>query len=174
MAQKPTMESQLARLRAIDGEGQLSEEQIAEIRKLLTSGSAPVIAKAASVVGKRRIAALAGDVAKQLVALMDKGTAADKGCIAKIALAETLNTLEYVGHEEFLRGIAYVQREPSYGGATDTAARVRGECAVGLARRGIRRSITGWQSFWPTTRPRLATGRSAHWRMWGRRRAKSC
>ncbi len=57
----------------------------------------------------------------------------DKGCLAKIAIAEALTRLEHEEAEIFLEGIRHMQREPVWGGTEDTAAWLRGLCAIGLA-----------------------------------------
>jgi HEAT repeat protein len=58
----------------------------------------------------------------------------DPGCSAKTAIAETLYRLEAYQADLYLRGISHRQMEPVWGGEEDTAAKLRGVCALGLVR----------------------------------------
>jgi len=63
-------------------------------------------------------------------------TATDKACGAKQAIANALYELGCDASELFLRGIRHVQKEAAWGGPVDTAAELRGLCALGLVRMG--------------------------------------
>lgn len=113
-------------------------------RQLLEKGlddrSSLVVARAARLAtqhqAREQIPALTGAFHRFLQA----GPSADKGCEAKQALAEALCELEASEEALFLQGLKLVQMEAAFGGPVDTAPRVRGLSAVGLARcrtRGI-------------------------------------
>ncbi len=59
----------------------------------------------------------------------------DPQCQAKTAIARCLRELEADGDEVFLAGVRHVQMEPVWGGRVDTAAELRGICAMALAER---------------------------------------
>lgn len=107
-------------------------------RELLVRGlqdrSPLVIAKAANLVREHKIYELLPHLAEVFNRLLKAGAPSDKGCYAKQALAEALCELEAPEEELFLLGSRLVQKEAAYGGPVDTAPRVRGLCAVGLAR----------------------------------------
>ena len=56
----------------------------------------------------------------------------DPQCWAKNALSKALAELGHEDPEPFLRGITHVQMEPVYGGRSDTAGTLRGNCALAL------------------------------------------
>ena len=58
----------------------------------------------------------------------------DKGCGAKTGAAEALYRIGHDCPDVFSRGVTHVQLEPVFGGRTDTAAELRGVCAMGLVR----------------------------------------
>jgi hypothetical protein len=109
-----------------------------EVGRQLGHSQAVVVAKAARVAGKRRMTELLPKVAAAFATFLDKSAAEDKGCVAKIALVEALNELEHDDRELFRRGMKCVQREGGYGGSSDSAAKVRAESAIGLARTRVR------------------------------------
>jgi HEAT repeat protein len=69
---------------------------------------------------------------------MKSPSTTDKTCAAKQAIANALYELGCDAQEVFLAGIRHVQMEPAWGGAVDTAAELRGICALGLVRMGYR------------------------------------
>lgn len=60
----------------------------------------------------------------------------DPGCVAKLAIAKALVELDDPAAEVYFAGARHVQMEPVWGGTVDTAAELRGICAIGLARMG--------------------------------------
>jgi HEAT repeat protein len=58
----------------------------------------------------------------------------DPGCAAKTSLARALYRLGERAFDVYLRGVQHVQREPIWGGSVDTAAELRGVCALALVR----------------------------------------
>jgi HEAT repeat protein len=95
-----------------------------------------VVAEAAEAVGHFTLAGLAPDLAAAFERFLVDPVKTDKLCRAKIAIAQTLDKLEYLRSDVFLRGIRHVQPEPVWGGQQDTAAPLRGACAFALVRIG--------------------------------------
>ena len=65
---------------------------------------------------------------------MVEASTTDKGCGAKTSIAKALYELEARAENLFLTGIHHRQMEGVWGGNTDTAAELRGLCALGLVR----------------------------------------
>ena len=95
-----------------------------------------MVAEAAEAVGHFTLAGLAPDLAAAFERFLVDPVKTDKLCRAKIAIAQTLDKLEYLRSDVFLRGIRHVQPEPVWGGQQDTAAPLRGACAFALVRIG--------------------------------------
>ncbi len=57
-----------------------------------------------------------------------------RAALAKTAIAKALYEMEVKAESVFLRGIHHIQMEGVWGGNTDTAAELRGICALGLVR----------------------------------------
>jgi hypothetical protein len=105
----------------------------ADIAKSLSSKWSLVAAKAARMAGDRGLSDLTEPVAAAFLRLLKSPAAADKGCVAKLAMARALHKLDYDGAELFLAGMKHFQPEPVWGGSEDTAAELRAVCAMGLA-----------------------------------------
>jgi hypothetical protein len=116
--------------------GPMTDEAIVEIRRALNGSIGLLAARAAEIVGQRRLEDLIPDMIAAFRRLMVDGAKNDKVCIAKIAIADALNAMEYMGEEVFLAGAYYTQREPSFGFPIDAAVKLRCACAFGLARIG--------------------------------------
>ncbi len=56
----------------------------------------------------------------------------DPKCLAKNAIAKALKDLGHRGAPAYLRGIGHFQLEPAWGGPADSAATLRGTCALAL------------------------------------------
>jgi HEAT repeat protein len=127
------LQEQLTRIRN-DPDAAGSEETIAQLRSILQSRYAIAVAQAAKLVGKLELFSLQPD----LVAAFDRGLVkpveTDPNCHAKAAIAEALYRLSASQADLFLQGIHHIQREPVWGGQVDTAAKLRGICAMGLVR----------------------------------------
>ncbi len=112
----------------------LGGPQVELLRKALHASNARMVTAAARVAGKRGVRDLQADMAMVLARLLDGAGPADKGCLAKTALAEALDAMGSTDDVPFLRGVRYRQMEPSYGGPVDTAGPLRARCALALAR----------------------------------------
>lgn len=132
------LEEKLARVSAVDA---ATAEGREELRRALADKANLVVARAAKRVGKERIAELAGELPGVFMRLMRGGTAADRGCMAKQEIAQAIDELGVDGEDAqsvLLAGVRHVQEEPTFGGVVDTAAVLRGACALGLVRMGYR------------------------------------
>jgi HEAT repeat protein len=133
----------MARRRSIDDMveqiGALRKAEIDDAaRELLRSGLASrhgvVAAKAASVINARQLTGFEDAMATAFHRFMADG--ADKGCLARTAIAEALYETGATTRDIFETGARHVQMEPAYGGPVDAAAPLRGICALGLVRCG--------------------------------------
>lgn len=105
-----------------------------ELKALLKNRSNFVIAKVADLTGKNRTTELIPDLVDAFKRLMKDPHKADKGCVALTAITNALYELDHLEPETYLLGIHHVQMEGAYGPPEDVAAKLRGACALGLAR----------------------------------------
>ncbi|BDM82349.1 HEAT repeat domain-containing protein [Acaryochloris marina] len=115
-------------------ESPLTPETVEQWRQILHDTHASTITQAAKILGQRGLTDLNSDLAETFARLMQKPVKRDPNCLAKAAIADTLYRLESHNHTLFLQGIRHVQMEPVWGGSVDTAATLRGNCALGLVR----------------------------------------
>jgi len=106
------------------------------VREALRSKTGALVAAAARMVAGRELRPLVGELPPAFVRLCEKPGERDPGCRGKIAIAKALRELDEWDDEVFVRGIAYVQEEPVWGGREDTAAELRAECAMAFAHAG--------------------------------------
>jgi hypothetical protein len=111
-----------------------SPVSLAELRRVLARESSHAVAKAASIAGEAGLEGLVPDLAAAFHRFLGRPARADPGCAAKTAVVEAFLRLDHQDEDVFLRGIRHVQEEPALGGRVDTAADLRGACALGLAR----------------------------------------
>jgi HEAT repeat protein len=104
----------------------------APLRKALRDRSNYLVSKAAAVVASLRLSDLIPDLIAAFERFRDDPAKSDPQCWAKTAIARTLKDLEHTEPEVFLRGISHVQLEPVWGGRADSAATLRGTCALAL------------------------------------------
>src|SRR4051794_23936856 len=103
-----------------------------QIAKALAGKSNLVAAKAARIVGDAQWADLKEELATAFARFVRQGGSLDKGCKATVAIARALFAMDYDNAELYLTGMRHVQMEPVWGGSVDTAAELRGICAMGL------------------------------------------
>src|SRR5271165_1096385 len=104
----------------------------AQLRKALKDRNNYAAAKAAAIAGDRGFAALAPDLVAAFDRFLANAVKSDPQCWAKTAIAKALKDLGHSEAEVFFRGTAHVQMEPVWGGRQDTAATLRGTCALAL------------------------------------------
>ena len=134
MAKVLTLEEQLAGARALRGRG--AEVTDGEIGKSIGSKHSAVTAAGAEIAGEYKRAELEEMLVATFERFMKEGAKTDKGCVAKLAIVNALCKLDCREAEVYLRGVRCVQKEPSFGGAVDTAGELRGRCAIALAESG--------------------------------------
>ncbi len=128
---KNALEDQLSALHALRT-APITEDVLAQLRQALTSHNSHVVAAAAEIAGEAELADLEPDLVEAFAALMRNPAKTDPGCRAKTALANALRACECPAEAVFLQGVRHVQMEPVWGGQVDTAAPLRGACALGL------------------------------------------
>jgi HEAT repeat protein len=122
------VEKQLDDLRALRGR-EANSETVAALKKALNDRVNVVVAKAAEICGEMSVAELIPEL-KTAFRRMFEGK--DPQCWGKNAIAKTLKDLGVQESAVFLQGICHVQLEPVWGGSEDTAAVLRGTCAMGI------------------------------------------
>jgi hypothetical protein len=120
----------------------MTEPGRAALASVLDDKSQIVVAKAASIIGRAKLDEFADRLEKAFARFLVNPVTTDKGCIAKLAIAKTLYELGVGTEAIFAPGVRHVQLEPSFGGPADTAAELRGICALGLVRIGYRDMMT--------------------------------
>ncbi len=113
-----------------------TETDLELLRKAIKSSSNILVSKAAQVVGDRKLEPLAQNLEEAFSRLMANPLKNDKTCKGKTAIVEAMNQIGFENEQLFLKGIRYVQLEPSFGGPLDTAAKLRGLCGMALVRIG--------------------------------------
>jgi hypothetical protein len=125
------VELQLENLRALRALGP-TKEVAGTLRKALRDRVNVVVAKAAAISAEFELTVLVPDLLQALGRLFEKPAENDRQCWGKNALAQALKDLGYAESAPFLRGLRHIQMEPVWGGEADTAAVLRGTCALAL------------------------------------------
>jgi HEAT repeat protein len=133
MAKSKKLEDLLANLSMVRDDPN-AESSLVVLRQILKSQQSIAIAQAAKVIGEAEVRSLIPDLAAAFSQLMLNGAQTDPSCKAKQRIAEALYRLDYAEESLFLQGIHHTQMEPVWGGSVDTAAALRGTCALGLVR----------------------------------------
>jgi HEAT repeat protein len=138
MAKRLSIEAKLAQLNELDGldEARLAPDSVKMLRQTMAGANNILVAKAAKIAGRRGIDELIPALLAAFDRFMKKPVKSDKGCLAKEAVIDALDKLEYDRTDIFLRGIKHEQIEPAYLRPVDTAAVMRGKCAFALVRLG--------------------------------------
>src|SRR6185437_2705394 len=110
-----------------------SAQTVDHLRKALTDRANYVVARAASVCADLGLDALIPDLLAAYDRCFVDLPKSDPQCFAKQAIASALRTLGHRGADVYERGIVHVQLEPAWGGRADTAAGLRGTCALALS-----------------------------------------
>ncbi|MGA8027262.1 MAG: hypothetical protein WB992_08945 [Bryobacteraceae bacterium] len=125
------IEQQLESLKSLRERGP-TEETVLALRKALGDRVNLVIAKAAGIAAEMQLTSLVPDLLNAFGKLFENAVHADPQCWGKNALSKALKDLEYSGSGAFVRGLQHVQMEPVWGKRVDTAAVLRGTCALAL------------------------------------------
>ncbi len=102
------------------------------LRDALEDRANTVVAQAAKVTSDLRLDALIPDLIAAFERMIQEGFKRDPQCRAKKAIINALKAMDHTGSAVFLRGLRHIQMEPVWGGQEDTAAALRGECALAL------------------------------------------
>jgi HEAT repeat protein len=130
MPSKRSFEEQLASLEAL--RKQPPETALEPLRKALTHRNNFVVAKAADLVRGFNLVQLVPELLAAFERFFVDPVKSDPQCWAKNAISRALATFEHSDASVFLRGMKHIQLEPAWGGASDSAATLRGTCAVAL------------------------------------------
>jgi hypothetical protein len=133
-----TVERQLA---ALDDLSLKRAERSKPLAEALAHGHYRVAAKAARLTGDALLYDLVPALLEAYRRFLDKPIKSDPNCYAKKAIARALVALDCEDVEFFLAGLSLKQMEPVWGGTADTAADVRGTCALGLVATGYPRAL---------------------------------
>jgi hypothetical protein len=117
------VDQQLAKLRG--------KPDVATLRDALRSGVGVVVARAASFAPEH--AELVDELVAAFARLCEQPIKRDPTCRGKLAIARALIELVHWHDDVFARGVAFVQKEPAYGGTVDTAGELRGTCGLAYA-----------------------------------------
>ncbi len=109
-----------------------TEATVAVLRKALTNPVNVVIAKAAKIAGELQLQAVIPELVKAFETLLQNPVETDPKCWGKEAISKALINLGHSESATFLRGLRHVQMEPIWGTEVDTAATLRGTCALAL------------------------------------------
>jgi HEAT repeat protein len=129
----------LSALRANPG----APETTSALRRALKDRSNYVVSKAVAIVADLRLEGMIPDLLTAFDRFLVDGAKTDSQCWAKNAIARALRDFEYEDADVFLRGSHHVQKEPVFAPPyyVDTAATLRGICALALAACRIHREI---------------------------------
>jgi|SRR5581483_3349384 len=106
----------------------------AELTKALSSKANVVVSRAAEIIHDAKRTQFIDPLIAAFDRFMVDATTTDKGCAAKTSIAKALYELEARAENVFLAGIHHHQMEGVWGGHADTAAELRGVCALSLVR----------------------------------------
>ncbi len=138
MSAKEKFEAQLAAIEAL--REQSVEASIAPLRSALKQRNNYLVSKAADLAADlisnlatdRRTHDLEPDLLIAFDRFFEDPAKTDPQCWAKNSLARALAALELQDPAPFLRGLRHIQLEPTWGGRSDTAGRLRGTCVLAL------------------------------------------
>jgi HEAT repeat protein len=120
-----------AKIAALESLRPSPEAAIDPLRKALSDRNNYIVSKAASLAEDLFLSALIPD----LLTAFDRALPdpkSDPQCWAKNAIAKALKDLGHRDAEVFIKGLRHIQMEPVWGGQVDTAATLRGTCALAL------------------------------------------
>ncbi len=112
-------------------------EERPRILAALGDARSPLVAKAARIVSRHRIAEAVPAMLAALARAYRDPTRSDPGCNAKEALVEALDALDHPEAEPFLTAARHVQLEAAWGPPVDTATHLRARGVAALANLGF-------------------------------------
>jgi len=133
MARSRRLEDRLAALERLRTDP-TSETSRTALHKALSTKTNVVVARAAEMVGDYQLTPLEPSLIAAFHRFMLNAAKTDPGCLAKLAIADALYRMDAYQTDLYLSGVGHVQMEPVWGGREDTAAKLRGTCALALVR----------------------------------------
>ena len=128
---KHALDAQIAALDALRSAPE-SVETLDHVRKALRDRNNFLVSKAAALAGDWHMPALVADLLAAFERFLANAAKTDPQCWAKTAIVKALKDLAHRDADVYLKGIAHVQMEPVWGGQADSAAALRGACALAL------------------------------------------
>ena len=128
---RAAFDKKLEALRALRSEPD-SPVTLHQIRKALRDRGNYLVSKAASLAAELNLSALIPDLLAAFDRFLLDPVKSDPQCWAKNAIAKALKHLGHHDAQVYLRGIVHIQLEPVWGGRADSAATLRGTCALAL------------------------------------------
>jgi hypothetical protein len=107
-------------------------EAIPALQKALADRVNLIVAKAAKMAAELHLHELIPDLLRAFDRLLEKPVERDPQCWGKNAISKALVTLDHRESAPFVRGVHHIQMEPVWRGEADTAATLRGTCALAL------------------------------------------
>src|SRR5438128_2693263 len=131
-------DAQLARLNEIKANPS-DPAAVEELTRALRGKSNLLAARAAEILASAKLAGLEAVLLEAFNAFLADG--ADKGCMAKIAIAKALLAVESRADDVLLVGARHVQHEPTWGGQSDAAVELRCICCAALVNMRSRKAL---------------------------------
>jgi len=128
---KQAFDKKLEAIQALRSEP-ASEAAIEQLRKALRDRSNYLVSKAAAIAADRSFSGLIPDLLAAFDRFLIDAVKSDPKCWAKNAIVKALKDLGHRDPQVYLKGIAHVQPEPSWGEPVDSAVTLRGACALAL------------------------------------------
>lgn len=105
---------------------------IDQLRKALRDRGNFLVSKATAIAAGLSLSDLIPDLLAAFDRFLLDPVKSDPQCWAKNAIAKALKDLGHRDASVYLRGISHIQLEPTWGGTSDSAATLRGTCALAL------------------------------------------
>ena len=109
-----------------------SAATLEQVRKTLRDRGNFLVSKAAKIAADLSLSDLIPDLLAAFDRFLLDPAKSDPQCWAKNAIAKALKNLGHRDAQVYLRGIDHMQPEPVWGGSADSAATLRGTCALAL------------------------------------------
>jgi hypothetical protein len=131
VSQNRAFKQKLAALDALRSEPASAVRE--QLGKALKDRNNYMVARAASICADLHHDELIPDLLTAFERFFVDPVKSDPQCLAKNAIAAALRDLAYHVAAPYVRGIGHVQFEPTWGGRADSAASLRGTCALALS-----------------------------------------
>ena len=130
MSAPRSFDEKRARIRALVEESPAGAA--GELRRFLSDKNGYLVGEAAQAANRLELSELTPDLAAAFARLLVDAVKTDKGCIGKNHIVEALLAFDAREPDVYLAGLRHFQPEPAFGEPIDTAAGLRGLCALAL------------------------------------------